>query len=80
MTTATVDEILGSALRQSEADRARIAKALITSLDPYVDRENDVAWQQEIEKRLHEIDTGAVTCLPWEEVRERLYRNAHVQR
>nr|VFK16004.1 MAG: putative addiction module component, TIGR02574 family [Candidatus Kentron sp. LPFa] len=80
MTTATVDEILGSALRQSEADRARIAKALITSLDTPVDRENELAWQQEIEKRLHEIDTGAVTCLPWEEVRERLYRNAHVQR
>jgi hypothetical protein len=23
--------------------------------------------------------SGAVTCIPWEEVRDRLYRNAHVQ-
>ena len=80
MTTAVADEILGNALRQPETDRARIAEALIASLDAQADGEVERAWQREIDKRLHEIDTGAVKCVPWEEVRDRLYRNAHVQR
>jgi putative addiction module component (TIGR02574 family) len=77
MTTAVADEILGNALRQPETDRARIAEALIASLDAQADKEVERAWQREIDKRLHEIDTGTVKCVPWEEVRDRLYRNAH---
>ena len=80
MTTAVADEILGHALRQPETDRARIAEALIASLDAQSDREVERAWQREIDQRLHEIDTGTVKCVPWEEVRDRLYRNAHVPR
>ena len=80
MTTAVADEILGNALRQPETDRARIAEALIASLDAQTDKEVERAWQREIDKRLHEIDTGTVKCVPWEEVRDRLYRNANVQR
>ena len=80
MTTAVADEILGNALQQPETDRARIAEALIVSLDAQADREVELAWQREIDKRLHEIDAGTVKCIPWEAVRDRLYRNAHVQR
>jgi putative addiction module component (TIGR02574 family) len=80
MTTAIADEILDKALRQPETDRARIAEALIASLDAQSDREVDRAWQHEINNRLNEIDTGTLKCVPWEEVRDRLYRNADVQR
>ena len=80
MTTAVADEILCSALQQPETARARIAEALIASLEIPADREVERAWQREIDRRLHEIDTGTVKCVPWEEVRDRLYRNAHVQR
>ena len=80
MTTAVTDRILDDALRQSEPDRARIAEALIASLDACVDPEIDAAWQREIDKRLHEIESGTVQCIPWEEVRERLYRNTHARR
>ena len=80
MTTAVTDRILDDALQQSEPDRARIAEALIASLDASVDQEIDAAWQREIDKRLHEIESGTVQCIPWEEVRERLYRNTHARR
>jgi len=80
MSTAVADEILGSALKQPDTDRARIAEALIASLDVSADHEVDQAWQVEIDRRLREIDSGAVKCVPWEEVRDRLYRNANVQR
>jgi putative addiction module component (TIGR02574 family) len=79
-TTSIVDEILDKALRQPETDRARIAEALIASLDAQSDRDVERAWQHEINNRLHEIDTGTLKCVPWEEVRDRLYRNADVQR
>ena len=79
MTTAIADEILDSALRQPVKDRARIAETLIASLDVVADREIEQAWQHEIGKRIGEIDSGVVTCIPWEEVRDRLYRNSHVQ-
>ena len=79
MATAATDKILNSALRQTEKDRARIAEALIASLDIKANREVEQAWQQEIDKRLAEIDTGVVKCIPWEEVRDRLHQNTHVQ-
>jgi len=80
MSTSVVDEIIGNALKQPETDRARIAEALIASLDAPADRNIELAWQTEIDKRLREMDSGAVNCIPWEEVRDRLYRNADVQR
>lgn len=79
MATAVAEEILDSALRQPEKERARIAETLIASLDAEADREIEQAWQHEIDKRLGEITSGVVKCIPWEEVRDRLYRNAHVQ-
>jgi putative addiction module component (TIGR02574 family) len=80
MSTAVADEILGNALRQPDTDRARIAEALIASLDVPADRDIELAWQTEIDRRLLEIDSGTVKCIPWEQVRDRLYRNADVQR
>jgi putative addiction module component (TIGR02574 family) len=80
MSTAVADEILGNALKQTETDRARIAEALIASLDVPADRDIEVAWQAEIHRRLHDIDSGTVKCVPWEEIRDRLHRNANVQR
>ena len=72
MTTAT--DILGQALHLPDRERARIAERLISSLDPAVDSDMEVelAWQEEVKKRLAQIDTGEVQCVPWEEVRDRL--------
>jgi putative addiction module component (TIGR02574 family) len=79
MTTAITNEILNKALLQPEKDRARIAEALIASLDIKTDPDIELAWQQEIDKRLSEIDKGVVKCIPWEEVRDLLYKNANAQ-
>ena len=79
MAAAITNEILNSALQQPEKDRARIAEALIASLDIKTEPNVEQAWQKEIDKRLSEIDKGVVKCIPWEEVRDRLYNNAHAQ-
>ncbi len=80
MIKTEADRILSNALRQTDTERARIAEALIASLDTPTDEDIDRAWQIEIENRLRDLDSGAVKCIPWEEVRDRLYRNANVHR
>lgn len=72
MNTSIIDEILDNALKQSETDRARIAEALIASLDAPADRGVELAWQTEFDKRLREIDSGVIKCIPWEEGKDRL--------
>ena len=72
MTTAT--DILDQALHLPDTERALIAERLIFSLDPATDPDAEVelAWQEEVRKRLAQIDHGEVQCVPWEEVRDRL--------
>ncbi|WP_339134954.1 MAG: addiction module protein [Candidatus Electrothrix sp. GW3-4] len=80
MSITVAEKILDSALKRPEAERAHIAEALLASLEAPLDREIWHAWQKEIDRRLNDIDSGAVNCTPWEEVKKRLYRNAKVQR
>jgi putative addiction module component (TIGR02574 family) len=72
MTTAT--KILDQALHLPTTERALIAERLISSLDRTVDPapEVELAWQKEISRRLAQIDSGEVKCIPWEEARDRL--------
>ncbi len=76
MSPISVDDIIDQALRQPEKERARIAEILISSLERSVDKNIELAWQEEVTKRLQDIDSGAVKCIPWEEVRDKLRRNA----
>jgi putative addiction module component (TIGR02574 family) len=80
MIKTEADRILSNALRQTDTERARIAEALIASLDASMDEDVDRAWQIEIEKRIRDLDSGVARSIPWEDFRDRLYRNANVQR
>ena len=73
-----VEKIITQALQTSPKDRAVIAERLISSLDTEADLDVEVAWQQEIHRRVMEVDKGVVDCIPWEVVRERLRRNGVV--
>ena len=73
-----VEEIITQALQTSPKNRAVIAERLISSLDTVADLDVEVAWQEEIHRRVMEVDKGVVVCVPWEVVRERLRRNSVV--
>jgi putative addiction module component (TIGR02574 family) len=60
------------ALKLSAGDRAVFAGLLLDSLDASAEDHVDEAWRAEIERRMHELDTGAVTPVVWEQVRARL--------
>ena len=65
-------DIFRDAAELSEHDRATLAGLLIESLESEPDPEVEAAWSAEIERRVAELDAGAVKTIPWEEVRQRL--------
>jgi putative addiction module component (TIGR02574 family) len=67
-----VENVLRKALDLPEADRAEIAGALLESLEPSTDLDVEAAWRQEVAARIAAVDSGQVSTIPWEEVRERL--------
>ncbi len=65
-------ELLRKALALPEEERATLAVSLMDSLDPAVDDLVEVAWNEEIARRIRELDSGEVKAVPWEEVRRRI--------
>jgi putative addiction module component (TIGR02574 family) len=65
-------EILKEALALPAEARAALADSLWDSLDAEVDSEAEEAWNNEIQRRLKELDSGAVAAIPWSEARARL--------
>jgi len=66
------DELLKEALKLPPEARAALAASLLDSLDQEVDEDAEAAWQKEIDRRLRELDSGAVKPVPWSEARRRI--------
>jgi len=39
------------------------------------DEDLEAAWATEIERRVHEVETGSVRTVPWSEARQRLLKH-----
>lgn len=76
--SGTKQEILADALSLPADDRADLAVTLLESLDEPTDAGVDEAWAVEIERRVREVDSGAVKTIPWPEARAQILalRNA----
>ena len=64
----TLTELKEKASTLSEAERAELALALIESLDGPPDPDVEEAWRIEIERRVGEVERGAVKLIPGDEV------------
>lgn len=71
---SNIDNVLAAALRLPASDRAAVIARLLDSLDEPGPADADVeqAWAEEAQRRLAEVDGGAVKTIPWSEVRRRL--------
>ena len=69
---ANFDDIIKDALSLPPGERAMLADHLLESLDWEKQKEIDVLWAAEAERRKQEIDDGVVTLIPGEEVMNRL--------
>ncbi len=67
-----IAEILKQALELPPEARAAIAGSLLDSLDETIDPDAESLWEDEVLKRLKEIDDGAVRLVPWVEARRRI--------
>ena len=69
-----VDELSARAKALSAEDRARLAEELLESLQGEPDSDAEAAWDAEIDRRVAEIDSGAVRLIPAEEVHAEVRR------
>jgi putative addiction module component (TIGR02574 family) len=72
--TQDATELLKRALALSAEERAELAGSLLESLDdPAEDPEAvEAAWNEEIARRIADLDSGKAKTVPWEEVRHRI--------
>lgn len=66
------ETVLSDALELASSDRARVAAALLASLDEGRDDDADQAWAAEIDRRAERVLSGDSEGAPWETVRARL--------
>ena len=67
--THQASRLLNEALQLSDTERSDLAAKLIESLDPSSDDGVEAAWDEEIRRRLDELDQGTVRAVPWFEGR-----------
>ncbi len=66
---SAAEQVLSAALDLPDVDRLEIVEALIGSLQPSDKPPFDETWREVIQRRSLELTTGAVTSIPWSEVR-----------
>lgn len=69
-----VKELSQRAHELAPEDRARLAQELLASLEDDVDPEVDAAWEEEIRKRIAEVESGTAKLIPADEVFARIRR------
>ncbi len=69
--TPEVSNLLERALSLSVEEQEALADSLISNLRGQVDEGALTAWDDEIKKRITELDSGRAKTVSWTEVRQR---------
>jgi len=69
--TPEVSKLLAQALSLSVEEQEALADSLISNLGGKVDEAIVAAWDDEIKKRVTDLDSGRAKTIPWPEVRQR---------
>lgn len=72
MPIATLERLRSEVLTLSEPERAELAHDLIKSLDGPADTDVEETWNQEITRRIAEIDAGQAKLISRDEFRKRI--------
>jgi putative addiction module component (TIGR02574 family) len=70
--TQEADELLKKALTLPASERATLAGSLIDSLEEVDETSAQDAWNDEIARRIEELDSGKAKTISWDEVRRRI--------
>lgn len=66
--TETAEQLKLELAQLSVTDRAELAYFLIHSLDEEVEQDVEIAWDQELTRRMQEIDAGTASGQPASQV------------
>jgi putative addiction module component (TIGR02574 family) len=69
---ARVDHLIDEALALPAEERSAVALALLDSLGGEDESAVSEAWAEEVRRRRHELRSGAVRAVAWEEAKARL--------
>ena len=72
MASLVLDRLRSEALTLSEAERAELAHALVTSLDGARDLDAQDAWDREIARRIGEVEAGTARIIDRSEFSRRM--------
>lgn len=79
--TETIDEIMRELMKFTPQQRVELAERLIESVPPFSDDpELEREWNEEIARRVDEIDEGRVKLIPAEEVHAEIKEKLRLQR
>lgn len=66
-----VSKLLEQALSLSVEEQEALAESLISNLAGKVDDSVLAAWDEEVKRRIADLESGKAKTIPWEEVRQR---------
>jgi putative addiction module component (TIGR02574 family) len=72
----STEQVLNAALSLPDEERLELVEALIASLQPQDRPPLDESWREVIRRRSAELQSGAVTPVPWSEVKRRAREKA----
>ncbi|OGU31723.1 MAG: hypothetical protein A2057_00540 [Ignavibacteria bacterium GWA2_35_9] len=70
-------QLVNQLLQLPAEERISAARQLYFSLDNEIDKDAELDWEKEIQKRLFELDSNKVSCVPWEAVKEKIELKYH---
>ena len=73
MSSLALNKTRDEALALSQSERAELAHDLVASLDGAPDNDATTAWEAELQRRLDQIEQGAVPLVDRDEFNRRLH-------
>jgi putative addiction module component (TIGR02574 family) len=70
--TRQTRELLQQALALPENERMALVRVLIESLDDESEVDVEQAWEEEVSRRIADLDSGKARTVSWKEVQERI--------
>ncbi|GAA0544973.1 hypothetical protein GCM10009098_10630 [Rheinheimera aquimaris] len=70
--TTLFEQVLASSKRLTADERAKLAHALIASLDQQQNDDAEQQWLATTEQRVGEIEAGYVAAVSWQDIKKQL--------
>jgi len=71
---ASAKKLFESALGLDDQERAELVGLLLSSFEDDADDGVDLAWKDEVSRRVAELDSGVVQMIAWSKVRSEIFK------